>query len=296
MFIALADGTPIAASDLLSATLRTDLIPVPASLEMVTQRTDALEKALAEGGKLFVGGDSIPMTIIKRQVVKTQTIRDSDTIGAVAVVAVLSGCESLIKPTTKAVILSGSSAAGAYRSCGGKSAFGADIPFPEFVCLKGMTPTREIARRLQEEGAVARLKAGKIHAVRLPDLFTGKPVATLDPSAVQWLENESVLKGLVVSVVSLDADGITINGDSDGGRPVIYRGGLDSRRARNMSRVLVLRGTMMRPFDERLQAGELVAVGDRRLVVLTAAHRVDTGALGGATATATKVWLVEVVK
>lgn len=296
MFIALDDGSLIPASDLVSATMRTDLIPVPVSLEIVAQRTAKLEAALSEGKRLLLGTDAIPMVIVKRQVLKTQIIHDADTLGAIAVVAVLAGCESLIKPTPKAVILSGTSLAAAYRACGGRSPFGTDIPLPEFVCLKGGLPTAEIARRLQEEGAVIRFRHGKVHGVRLPELFSGQPVATFDPSAVQWEDNDVVLNRQVVSVVSLSSDGVTIHGDPSGVRPVVYRGGLDSRRAMNMERVLVTRGRMFRPSDDRLQAGELVQVGNRRLVVLTAAHRIDTGALGGSSAMATKVWLAELLK
>lgn len=296
MFIALEDGNLIPASDLVSATMRTDLIPVPVSLELVAQRTAKLEADLAVGKRLMLGTDAIPMVIVKSQVVKTQIIRDADTLGAIAVVAVLAGCEALIKPSPKAIILSGTSLAAAYRACGGRSPFGTDIPLPEFVCLKGGMPTAEIARRLQEEGAAIRYRGGKMHGVRLPDLFSGQPVATFDPSAIQWEDNDAVVNRQVVSVVSLAVDGVTVNGDPSGIRPVVYRGGLDTRRARNMERVLVTRGRMLRPTDERLQAGELIQVGDRRMVVLTAAHRIDTGAMGGATATATKVWLAELLK
>lgn len=296
MFIALEDGNLIPASDLVSATMRTDLIPVPVSLELVAQRTAKLEADLAVGKRLMLGTDAIPMVIVKSQVVKTQIIRDADTLGAIAVVAVLAGCEALIKPSPKAIILSGTSLAAACRACGGRSPFGTDIPLPEFVCLKGGMPTAEIARRLQEEGAAIRYRGGKMHGVRLPDLFSGQPVATFDASAVQWEDNDAVVNRQVVSVVSLAVDGVTVYGDPSGVRPVVYRGGLDSRRAKNMERVLVTRGRMLRPSDDRLQAGELVQVGDRRLVILTAAHRIDTGALGGSSAMATKVWLAELLK
>lgn len=296
MFIALEDGSLVPASDMVSATMRTDMIPVPVSLELVAQRTAKLEADLAAGKRLMLGTEAIPMVIVKSQVVKTQIIRDADTLGAIAVVAVLAGCESLIKPTPNAVILSGTSLAAAYRACGGRAPFGTDIPLPEFVCLKGGLPTAEIARRLQEEGAAIRYRGGKLHGVRLPDLFSGQPVATFDQSAVQWEDNDAVLNRQVVSVVSLAVDGVTVYGDPSGVRPVVYRGGLDSRRAKNMERVLVTRGRMLRPSNDRLQAGELIQVGDRRMVVLTAAHRIDTGALGGSSAMATKVWLAELLK
>lgn len=296
MLIALPNGTIISGSLLLSATLRTDLVPVPLSLEFVVQSLPELAKALRIGAELRLGEEGIPVTIVKVQPMRTQIIRDNAALGAIAVVAILSGCVQLIEPARRAVIQSDTSIAAAYRSCGAKVSFSADIPIPKFVCLVGHTPTVEIARGLQEEAAIVMLKNGKVEAVRLTDLMSGSTSWQFDPSAMQWIDSPAVEQRLVVSVVSLDNNGITINGDPTEGRPVIYLGGLDTRRAKNLERVLMTRAVMIRPLDYRMQAGDLVQAGDRKMVILTAAHRFDTGSMGGPTAMASKLWLAELLK
>ena len=296
MLIALPNGTMIPGNLLLSATLRTDLVPVPLSLEFVTQSAPELEKALVKGAELRIGEEMLPVTIIKVQTMRTQIVRDNAALGAIAVVAILSGCVPLIEPARRAVIQSDTSIAAAYRSCGAKVAFSADIPIPKFVCLVGHTPTVEIARGLQEEAAVVMLKKGKVQAIRLADLMSGSTSWQFDPSAMQWIDSPAAEQRLAVSVVSLDDDGVTVNGDPKEGRPVIYLGGLDTRRAKNLERVLMTRAVMIRPLDYRMQAGDMVQAGDRKMVILTAAHRFDTGAMGGATAMVSKLWLAEVSK
>lgn len=296
MLIALPDGRIIPGDQLLTATLRTDLVPVPLSLEFVVQSSPELGKALVQGAELRVGEEGFPVTIVKVQPMRTQIIRDNAALGAIAVVAILSGCVPLIQPAERAVIANETSVAGAYRAAGARIAFSRDIPMPRFVCLVGRTPTHELARRLQEEAAVVRFATGKLQALCLDELMTGQPVMRMDPSAVQWIESPQVERRLSVSVVSLDADGATVVGDPVDGRPVIYLGGLDTRRTANMARILVTRGILVRPLDFSLQAGTLLQVGERKVVILTAAHRVDTGAMGGATAMASKLWLAELLK
>lgn len=296
MLITLSDGTAIPGSMLISATLRADLVPVPVSLEMVVQTSPALVKALVRGADLYVGDERIPVTIIKVNTVKTQTVRDDAVLGAVAVVAILSGCLPMISPSRKAIIQADTSIQAAYRSCGAKAAFSADIPLPEFHCLNGQIPTAEVARRLQEESAVIRMSKGKLQAVRLPDLLTGPSLGTFDPSAIQWIDNQSVVDRLTASVVSLDFDGLTLNGDPTESRPLIYRGGLDTRRAKNMERVLITKAVMIRPLDMTMNAGSWLQSGDRKLVVLTAAHRFDPGSMGGSMVMISKLWLAEVSK
>ncbi|MEN9431059.1 MAG: hypothetical protein RJA86_1918, partial [Pseudomonadota bacterium] len=68
MFIQLSNDVILPASFLLSAILRTDLVPVPVSLELEVRHDDELAKQLAEGQKIFVTGKAIELQIIKSQV------------------------------------------------------------------------------------------------------------------------------------------------------------------------------------------------------------------------------------
>jgi hypothetical protein len=296
MIIIFGDKTPISAADMISMTYRTDLIPVPANLELTTQSSADLTKRLIEGAKLFVGMNSIPMTIVKVQSYRSQTIRDGRAIGGINVVAVLTGCEALIKSTPKAIILKNTSLSEAYRACGATITFAQDIPLPAFTCLKGQKPTEEIARRMQSEGAFVHFNGSKIEVIRLSSLISADVMAHFDPSAVQFVDNPHVVNQQVPAAISVQSNAQIIAPSQQDNRPIVYRGRKDERELLNLERVLVTKAVLMRPLDERLKAGNSIAVGDRKMVILTSVHRCDTGALGGNSAMASKAWLAELLQ
>lgn len=291
--IVAATGQMILGSDLLSATLRLDCVPVPATIELTVQSTPELDAALVVGAELLVGTAALSITLVKVQPIKSQMIKDGRRIGGIACVGVLSGCQRLIEPTNKAIILSNASIIGAMRSCGARIASsGDDIALSKFVCLKGQIPTVEIAKRLQQEAAIVRLKDGKLTVAKIDTLLKADPVAKYDPSAVSWVESPAVQNLNTASFVSVAADGSTIEGgDGLSNRPLSYMPQMDSRQIRNMEKVLIHRGSITRPLGMQVQSGDTVLVGDRVLVALTVAHKVDTGALGGNSVAATKIWL-----
>ena len=51
----------------------------------------------------------------------------------------------------------------------------------------------------------------------------------------------------------------------------------------------------MRTYNPDFMAGDVVKIKDKKYVILTTAHRFDTGVLGGPTVSASKFWLAEVV-
>lgn len=296
MLIRLPDLSVMAYSELISATLRTDLTPVPVTLELTANGSSALTKQLVQGAQLLVGESQLKITVVKVQSLRTQVIKDNQAISGIALTGILSGCEALIKPSPKAIILYDTTIAEAYRACGCTVPFSADIPIDLFFCPKGQIPTLEIAKRLQEEAAVIRLHQGKLQAIRLDDLFKQSAIAKYDASAFQRLSNDMVEKRLTPAFVSMNDDGSTVEGEVGETKPIVFRGGLSTRQAKNLEKVLITRGTIQRPSDNKLQAGQIVQIGDNKLTVLTAAHRTDTGAVGGSTANVTKAWLAEVAK
>lgn len=285
-------GALIAASDLLSATYRTDLVPVPATLELSVRNTPSLEKALVEGAELLVGDLSIPMIIIKTQSITTQSIKEGRRIGGIAIIAVLSGCEGLIEPMNKAINTEQTTFLSAIRACGGRMASDGDVPLPYFVCLKGGIPTVRIAQACQEEGVVIQLRGRRLAVVKLDELMDQPVKAKYDPSAVVWVQTQAMQNLHLPSFVSIDPDGSTVYGaDTTQNRPVDYRPRMTQRQLKNLEKVLVHRGSLIRPLDMGLQAGDTLMVGTQKIVVLTAAHRFDSGALGGNSATVSKLWL-----
>lgn len=286
-----ATGDVISLSKLANVTLRTDLIPVPANLEMVFKVDKELQKQIVEGAIIQVGDDQIRLTIIKVLHANTQTIIDDERFKAISVIAVLTGCESLIDPLSKAVILSGTSFASAYRACGCKLKFDKDIPISGFASAYGSIPTVEIATCLQEESAVIQFDGKKLNALRLQELMRKEPVMLLDDSAVCWINNPKVEQKQNPSYISVGEDGKTVQGIKKSNAPAQYYANADARQLKNLTKVLVTRGTVTRTIDLSVFAGDVVQVGDKKYIVLTATHVFSTGALGGGSVAASRFWL-----
>lgn len=284
-------GASIPMDKLASATYRTDLTPIPANLEITVKVDDELKSQLAEKEVLLVGDDEIPMTIVKVMGVNTQIVVDDKRLKFVSIIAVLGGCESLIDPLSKAVILQGTSFASAYRACGCKLKFNKDIPLLKFVSAYGSLATAEIASCLQEESAMIFLDKGKLSAQRLTSFFEQEPLLRLDNGAVAWINNPKVEQRQVPTFVSVGEDGQVIQGNQKEKTPTKYYPDADARRLKNLNLVLVTRGTATRTMDMKINAGDVILVDETKYLVLTAAHFFKSGALGGGSASASRYWL-----
>ena len=169
---------------------------------------------------------------------------------------------------------------------------GEDIPLPEFICLKGRLPTERLALYLQQEAAVICFKNLKISALKLDAIFKQDTVLKLDPSEIQWIDSKVLEKHQKSSYVAVETDGSTIGDDTTTqGQSVIQKAGLDARQLKNLEKVLIPRGIVHRPINFELNAGDLVEIDKKNYVILTAAHHVETGAIGGNVGSETKLWL-----
>lgn len=294
MRITLVDSNiTISASDLISATLRTDLTPIPTSLEFTVQDTEVLKKALVENAQIIVGEFEAVFGIVNVTPLKTQTVKADRRIGGIACIAIPIGCHRLIQAVNNAVIQDQSSFNSAYRACGAKISLGADLPLPEFICLKGSMPTKRIALYMQQEAAVIAFRNGKVGAFKIDALLKQEVKQKFDPSAVVWFNSDKLENIHKASYVSVDGDGASVLGDADttSSQKIIQKAGLSSRQLKNMNKVLIQRGTILRPLTPTIQAGDMLEIGGKNYLVLTAAHVVETGALGGASVTASKFWI-----
>lgn len=286
-------GELISGSQILSSTFRSDLVPIPATLELNVQGSDALAKVLVDGAELIIGEPALSMVIVKSLSLKTQVIKNSSRIGGIAIVAVLKGFERLMSRANGATILNQTTFGGALRAIGAKVRIQDDLPLPEFVCLKGQLATERMALYLQQEAAAIRLNTnGSISFLKLDTLMKGVPVAKYDSSSVTWVNNPKIEAQKKSSFYSVNADGSTIeNENPSADRGLLYMPRLDTRQLKNLEKVLIHRGTIMRPLDSKLFAGNIVEIDKKKYVILTAAMRVDTGSLGGASVMASKAWL-----
>lgn len=288
----------IGGSDLISAIYRTDLVPVPVSLELVVKSTDKIYPLLQTDKKLWTATET-ELIIVKSQILNTQSIKDGKRVAAIHVIAILSGCEALISVAKRATSLKNTGFNEVYRALGAKISMANDIKLNQFICLKGQLPTERIALSLQKESTVIRYDgSNRISAIRLNELFKGDS-KLYDKSSVQWVSNPSVVTHGTVNYLSIDDNGSDIVGDTDQSSAINYYPQADARELKNLKRILVTKGIITRQLDEYLYSGKLVSISSgndvgQPFVVLTSAHRYDSGAVGGKPIMATKAWLAQI--
>lgn len=292
----LSNGQFIGTDHFVSGVLRFDCVPIPASLEFQVILTPEIDALLQENSIIQVGDDYLELIIIKRVINTSSFLKDDKVLSIGAYVAVLNGCEKLIVPSEKAIFLENTTIGAALRASGNKLKVIADVPLASYFCAVGATPSYEIARKWREEAAVMFCSIeGKIVIVRLSQIMDSEPKIELNESAVKWVKNQTQLNHTIPTYQTVNSDGSTIEGQLKGGTKTGFYPNLDARRLKNLSTVLVTKGTILRTYNPNFRAGDVFKVKDKKYVVLTAAHRFDTGVLGAASVSASKFWIAEVV-
>jgi hypothetical protein len=274
-----------------SAVLRSDLAPVPATLEADIRVDDELKKLLAEGKTLTAGGHDF--RIIKSVRVTGRDSQGQHDMSAVKITALLDACHSIAFVRQRAIIKENAKLAEIYRAAGATlKAIDADFAVPRFSCFVGDTPSFHIARALQEEGGVVRWKNGKMTFFRLPDLFKQKAVMTLPDNASENVESGFLERHEIPSFYSVDASGAIIQGNQTKTRSVRFSPHTNALRLQNMSRCLVQRKISKISYAGQLAAGDLIDIyGASPLVVVTAAHVYESGTDGGGSNQYSRLWL-----
>lgn len=294
MILTFADGKQIRGDLIKSAVLRSDLAPIPLTLEAEFRGGDnSMDKKLAEGQIIMAnGGDAL--RIVKSDVVPTPTVQGDRMMSGVRVTAFLDACADVAFVRRRAIIKENSSLAGIYKAAGATlKGVLSDFAVPRFYCLAGDTPTFPIARVLQEAGGAVRWKGGRLQFLRLPDIFTQAPVMTLPDNTSENVASGFLERHAVPWFFSIDPSGGLIYGNRDKARAVRFAPFQDEHRLRNMSRCLVLRKVARTGFSGQVTAGDLVAsTGGEKLGVITAAHVFESGSDdGGAQNSYTRLWV-----
>lgn len=297
MRIVLKDGFILPFNVLVSAVLRSDSIPVPLTLEFQVLLDQTIEPMLKEDEIIHLGENHIEMKIIKANIQRTGIIRQNKRIVIGAFIAILNGCEQLIKPLAKGIFLENTSIGAALKASGTKLGIAEDVPLLQYFCPFGQTPTYEIARKCGEEAAVINSNTdGKIIVRRLSALMQNEAKLKLDSTSVNWKNNSTGLLHEVPSYITVNKDGSTIEGEVQAGKIASYYPNLDSRRLKNLSTALVCKGTIQRALSTDIMAGDVIEIDEKKYFVLTAAHRIDTGAMGASSVTASRFWIAQVEK
>lgn len=293
MILLLSNGKQIRGDLIKSAVLRSDLVPIPLTLEANIRVDESLLPLLAEGQSIsLASGDRL--RIIKSVRESGRAVEGIRELAGIHLVALLEACHEVAFVRNRAIIKENARLSEVYRAAGASlKAIEADFSVPRFCCPAGETPTFHIARALQEEGGVVRWKSGRMHFVRLPDLFTQKPAFNLPDNASDHQDSGFLERHEVPSFFSTDDSGALVFGNRERSRVARYIPFKNAQQLRNMTRCLVHRKVSKINYAGQLGAGDLINVaGGDPLCVITAAHVFETGTdSGGVSNTYTRLWL-----
>lgn len=275
---------------------RSDLAPVPRTLEFVVRLKGDLEDRLAVGASVWTGWEHLQYTIVKRERARpTGAIQGDEAQQAVRLTALLDSCKSIAEPRQRAVIAQNSSLGGLYRACGANVSILNDFPVSRFACLVGDIPSKAIAVALQEEGAALVLRDGRLSIERLRNLMSQTPADTISQHDSTAAHDSALIERQEIPMCfSLDSMGNVVVGDFNTTRNARFIPGKDARTLHNLSHVLVTRQIADSQLAQQILAGDIVTVGQRNLLVITAAHRFKQR--DGITDTTSRFWLGEVSK
>jgi hypothetical protein len=276
----------------LSATLRSDLAPIPLTFEgqiRVTQQTGADFK---DGRPITVNG--VPFRIVKAIPIQNAGggAQGREPLTAVDVTAFPDGLEKLAQPRTAAVIFQNAKLGGIYRACGATVPVEGDFTASAFACFIGSIPTFHIARVLQEEGATAMWRKGGIKLMRLREVMAQTPVDSIDTASSEGVKSDTLTAEQIPVYWSIGPDGNVISAPrTDAAQGVAYVPRKSATALGFMGRVLVRRRTMTGKVNPSIRAGDMVTVAGVPHVVMTVVQHTQNGGDGGGIAQYTRLFL-----
>lgn len=283
-------GAGLGADVVTRVVLRTDMTPIPATVEIEVRRGIHSERILAEGQKVLVGGMPSEFVIVKSQQVAGNAPPQGDQpTSGMKVIGMLASCEAIARRLQRSVIRENAPLGEIYRACGAQVRIGSDFNVPRFACYVGMTPSFEVAKILQEEAGAIVYDNGAITYRRLGELVAQKASLTVPEEATEVLASEFLERHAVPFAFSTDQTGVIVSGRKEASRGVHYQPRADQRIVNNLGQVLLQRRKMKTALTPGLFAGARIDVGGHRMVAITVAHVVDS--MGGDQYT--QVWLGE---
>lgn len=268
---------------------RSDLAPVPRTLELVLKNIDGMSAKVKEGAFLWAGREVLKYRIVKVEPIKKGLVQGQQQMGAVKVIALLDSCAEIAFRRARAVVRENASLGDVYRACGANAAIINDFNVKRFACLVGDVPSFALAQAMQEECAALVLSNKKLSIVRLPDLFKQKPIRIIASDPTDSVESEFIERHEIPSFISTNAAGAVVKGNFDKTRAVAFQPRSDVRVLNNMTRVLVTRKVMKTELATEADAGQIMSIGGVPLVIITAAHVFEEA--GGTVNSYSKLWL-----
>jgi len=269
MFVTLEDKTVIRGDLLKSVILRYDLSPIPSTVELEIRTDEKLTASLIEGKSVYVNGDRF--YIVKTLGINQKAVQGDTAITGVRITALLFSCYQIGFIRKKAVIQYNTTLNSVYRACGAVVANVLnDCKIDRFSCLIGEVPTFAITKALQQNGGIVQLKNNKIEFVRIDSLFKQKPVLHIPNTASEEVNSQFLTKHEVPLYISVDDNNSVITGNNIG--KVEYSPFKDTQTLNKMAKALIQVTPVKINLNPSLQAGDLVIMGNKELVIVTVAH------------------------
>lgn len=274
MLISPADGgAPLGADVVTRVILRTDLTPIPATIEIEARRTSRVETVLAEGQRIKVGSLKDEFVVVKsQQVAGNSPIQGDQATSGLKVIGMLASCEPIARRLQRSVIRENAPLGEIYRACGAQVRIGSDFNVPRFSCFVGMTPTFEVAKILQEEAGALIYSDGAITYRRLGELFAQAATVAVPEVATEVLVSDFLERHAVPFAFTTAPSGSIVSGRREASRGVHYQPRSDQRIVNNLGQVLLQRRKYRTALTPGLSAGQRIDVGARRTVAITVAH------------------------
>ena len=276
---------------IIRAVLRSDLTPVPQSIELeVRESIDT--QGLTTGSIVRAGRQSLEFLIVKNSASgDTGRTTGDQPIKTRSIVGLLASCAPIAQRTQRSIVRYGASLGEIYRACGAQVKIDSEFSVQAFACFKGMTPSFEVAKVLQEEAGVLVLEGSRVGFRRLSKVA---PIVTLREDSTQQVESDFLERHYVPFAFSTGPDSEFLTGRAEGGHGVMYRPRADVRVLNNLGRVLIMRRKVQSDFAPHLLAGMRIDVAAKPFVIITAAHCFEGGADGDGGQQYTRRWLGEI--
>lgn len=293
------NGTPLRGDLLTRVVLRTDLTPIPATVEIKARLSAETSAALVEGVDVLVGPQQMGMRLVKVRDNQSETAVQGDRqMAFISAIGVLSSCWAVGELLQRSVIREGTTFGEIYRSVGATARAGSDFVVPAFSCFIGMAPSFEIARVLREEAAAVYIEGGRLQFRRLDELVAAPASLTLPADRSEEINTGFLERRAVPFVLTTDDAGLTVSGRGEVARGFTYRPRADQRIVSNMNKALIQRRKVREGLSPTLNAGARVDIAGKPHVVITAAHCMEqpdeeTGQGGDQF---TQLWLGELMR
>lgn len=290
-------STPLRGDLLLRVVLRSDLTPIPVTLELEVRETLETQALVKHGAIVEVGPGRTAIRLVKVERVQgSGVVQGAREVAIIKAVGLLDSCAPVANMLQRAVIREGASLGEIYRACGAQVRIDLDFTVPVWACFSGMTPSFEVAKVLQEEAGVLLYAGGRVAFRRLRELIAEKPAQVLGAGQTQTVESGFLELQSVPFAFSTNPAGGFIVGRRNSARGAHYRPRADARVVENLSQVLVLRRRYQNILTPGVNAGTRFDVDGVPMIAITAAHVFESGGDSGGAEQYSKFWLGEVIK